>query len=220
MGAAGETRVTGSAWPQPEQQQEGAGRVLARPDGPLAAQPGPSWVAGSFQPPWTVRPCTCRPPLPRERPGPAQPRRPASLHSGGVRLHSPRDAASHYPSWVLSRPPGRQAAPTVCDTKSHSGCRSPLACRLRQPFLHLQSQPCRTPSPLRPLRLPPPPLFSGPPASSLGGSSRQHGPPVSTTPQLQDPFNPILKVTFAMCVTYPPCLGRRPGASLGAVAQR
>lgn len=42
MRAAGETRVTGLAWPQPEQQQEGAGRVLARPDGPLAAQPGPS----------------------------------------------------------------------------------------------------------------------------------------------------------------------------------
>lgn len=46
MGAAGETRVTGSVWPQPEQQQEGAGRVLAQPDGPLLPSPAhPGWLA-------------------------------------------------------------------------------------------------------------------------------------------------------------------------------
>lgn len=109
----------GSAWPRPEQQQEGAGRVLARPNGPPAARPDmlrwahspcpaqwpPRCLARPFLGDWLapatldsplilrdLRPCVCWPPLPRERPGLAQPRRPASLHSRGVGLYSPRDA--------------------------------------------------------------------------------------------------------------------------------
>ena len=108
-----------SVWPRPEQQQEGAGRVLPRPNGPPAAQPDmlrwahspcpaqwpPRCLAQPFLGDWLapatldsplilcdLRPCVCRPPLPRERPGLAQPRRPTSLHSKGVGLYSPRDA--------------------------------------------------------------------------------------------------------------------------------
>lgn len=108
--------------PRPEQQQEGAVRVLAWPDGPLAAWPDilrwahspcpaqwpPRCLVRPFLGDWLapatldsplilrdLRPCVCWPPLPRECPGPAQPCCPASPHSGGVRLHSPGDAAPY-----------------------------------------------------------------------------------------------------------------------------
>ena len=127
MQAASETRVTGLAWPQPEQQQEGAGRILARPDAPSLPSPAlPGWLLASatLDGPLILRdlrPCTCRPPLPRERPGPAQPRRPASLHTRDVRLYSPRDTA---PCGCSADPPGgrgslRGRRPPLRVTPSH-----------------------------------------------------------------------------------------------------
>ena len=102
---------------------------------------------------------------------------------------------------------------------SHAVAPEALQFTDRLSFLRLQSQPRHTPSPLRPLRLPSPPLFSDPPVSSFAGSSRWHWPPLEP-PNCKISLILSSRSLLPRALMYPTCLGMRPGASLGAATQR
>ena len=117
-----------ASWGWRGRSQNSSRKVLAGPARRPPRCPARPLLGGcSLRPPRTVRSSSVtsaparRPPLPRERPGPAQPRRPASPHSRDVRLYSPRDTA---PCGRSADPPGgrgslRGRRPPLRVTPSH-----------------------------------------------------------------------------------------------------